>query len=86
MSYALLSNFRDTQSHISNAVGLDKSERSVERRKAGKEGGTLKGMEEEKKEEIGLVRPLHYFPNTFFFFCQPCNGKVVISPVHAKSL
>lgn len=75
MSYALLSNFRDTQSHISNAVGLDKSERSVERRKAGKEGGTLKGMEEEKKEEIGLVRPLHYFPNTFFFSVSRAMGK-----------
>lgn len=50
MSYALLSNFKGTQSHICKAVRADKCEGAVERREEGREG------------ENKSICPVHYFP------------------------
>lgn len=66
--YALLSNFRGTQSHICEAVGLDISEEAIERtkEKVRREEGRMEGRKGRREEENRLACPLHYFPNTLF--------------------
>lgn len=64
--YALLSNFRGTQSHICKAVGLDISEGTVERtkEKVRREEGRIEGRKGGREEENRLACLLHCFPNT----------------------
>lgn len=64
----MLSNFSGTESPISKAVGLDRSEGAVERTKEKVRGeeGRMEGRKGGSGEENRLACPLHYFPNTLF--------------------